>query len=82
MYAWWKAGGPGPSSCRRCLSDQPVSVLGKQLGQVRKAMEDLGYDNQRSDADVHVYIMSSGIPKTEADGFRAVRGEDPGETGL
>ena len=27
------------------LSDQPVSVLGKQLGQVRKAMEDLGYDN-------------------------------------
>lgn len=27
------------------LSDQPMSVLGEQLGQVRKAMEDLGYDN-------------------------------------
>ncbi|MFR4927841.1 MAG: adenine deaminase C-terminal domain-containing protein [Clostridium sp.] len=34
----------GHSSGRFC-SDQPVSVLGKQLGQVRKAMEDLGYDN-------------------------------------
>ena len=45
VYAGGKLAAQAPLPVGGILSDQPVSVLGKQLGQVRKAMEDLGYDN-------------------------------------
>ena len=45
VYAGGKLAAQAPLPIGGILSDQPVSVLGKQLGQVRKAMEDLGYDN-------------------------------------
>lgn len=45
VYADGKLAAQAPLPVGGILSDQPVSVLGKQLGQVRKAMEDLGYDN-------------------------------------
>ncbi|MFQ7033955.1 MAG: adenine deaminase C-terminal domain-containing protein, partial [Clostridium sp.] len=45
VYAGGKLAAQATLPVGGILSDQPVSVLGKQLGQVRKAMEDLGYDN-------------------------------------
>ena len=43
------------------------------------SQEPVSYTHLQCD-HVHVYFMSSCIPKTEADGFRAVRGEEPGES--
>ncbi len=45
VYAGGKLAAQVPLPVGGILSDQPVQVLGKQLGQVRKAMEDLGYNN-------------------------------------
>ena len=46
MYAGGKLAAQTALPIGGILSDQPMSVLGEQLGQVRKAMEDLGYDNK------------------------------------
>ena len=79
MYAGGKLAAQAPLPVGGILSDQPVSVLGKQLGQVRKAMEDLGYDNNNVIMSMSTLCLPVS-PRLKLNGFRAVRGEEPGES--
>ena len=79
VYAGGKLAAQATLPVGGILSDQPVSVLGKQLGQVRKAMEDLGYDNNNVIMSMSTLCLPVS-PRLKLTEFRAVRGEEPGES--